>query len=89
MYELNNYTETLVRQALQEYRRNYVLTCICERCQIDIMTLALNSLPPRYFASVRGELFSKIESTSVEDQGRIMTEVARAVQIVNARPTHK
>ena len=88
MYELKNYTEILVRQELKDYLRNNVISCSCERCQADIMTLALNRLPTRYYVSLRGELITKSESQGIEDQERIMADVVRAAQQVSATPAH-
>ncbi|MCO5386830.1 late competence development ComFB family protein [Desulfosporosinus sp.] len=88
MYELKNHTETVVQQTLQNYLRNNVLNCSCERCQADIMALALNRLPARYYVSSRGEIMTQLESQALPDQTRIITEVVRAAQQVSATPFH-
>jgi len=88
MYELKNHTETVVQQALQNYLRNNILSCSCERCQADIMALALNRLPARYYVSSRGEIMTQWESQALPDQARIMAEVVRAAQQVSATPSH-
>jgi competence protein ComFB len=88
MFELINYTETSVRQALQECLHKTILSCSCEQCQADIMALALNRLPARYYVSKRGEIMTRFESESTTDKARIMTEVVRAMQQVSASPSH-
>lgn len=88
MYELKNYTETAVQQALQDYLRNNLLSCSCERCQADIMALALNRLPARYYVSKRGEIMTQWESQAQPDQARIMTDVVLAAKQVSATPSH-
>lgn len=88
MYELKNYTETAVQQALQDYLRNNILSCSCERCQADIMALALNRLPARYYVSKRGEIMTQWESQAQPDQARIMTDVVLAAKQVSATPSH-
>lgn len=88
MYELRNHTEIVVRQALQTYLRNNVLSCSCEHCQADIMALALNRLPARYYVSSRGKIMTQLESQALPDQARIMAEVVRAAQQVTATPSH-
>lgn len=88
MYELKNHTEIVVQQALQDYLRNNSISCSCERCQSDIMALALNRLPARYYVSLRGEIMTQWESHALPDQARVMSEVVRATQQVNATPSH-
>ena len=78
MFELINYTETSVRQALQEFLHETILPCSCGQCQGDIMALALNRLPAHYYVSKRGEIMTRFESESTTDKARIMTEVVRA-----------
>lgn len=88
MYELKNYTEILVRQALQDYLNYNVISCSCERCQADIMTLTLNHLPTRYYVSLRGEFITKLESQSFADQDCIMENIDRVAQQISAKPSH-
>lgn len=88
MYELKNHTELAVQQALQTYLRSNSLSCFCERCQADIMALALNRLLARYYVSLRGEIMTHWESHANPDQARIMAEVVRAAQQVSATPSH-
>ena len=88
MYDLKNQTEFAVHQALQDYLRKNVISCSCERCQADIMALALNRLPPRYYVSTRGEILTQWESHALPDQARVMADVVRAAQQVSATPSH-
>ena len=88
MYELKNHTEIVVQQALETYLRNNVLSCTCERCQADIMALALNRLPARYYVSSRGEIMTQWEAQARPDQARVMADVVRAAQQVSANPSH-
>lgn len=77
-----------MHQALQEYLQKNVIACSCERCVADIMALALNSLPARYYVSLRGQLIIKSESLVLSDQVHIMAKVVSAVQQVSAKPSH-
>lgn len=88
MYDLRNHTETVVYQALQNYLRQNKLACTCERCQADIMALALNRLPPRYYVSLQGKILTQCESHALPDQARVMADVVLAVQQVSATPSH-
>ncbi|MDA8226561.1 MAG: late competence development ComFB family protein [Desulfitobacterium hafniense] len=88
MYELKNHTEIVVRQALQDYLKQTALPCACEHCQADILALALNKLPAKYYVSPRGEILTNWESQATPDQAKVMAEVVRAAQIVSAAPSH-
>lgn len=88
MYELKNHTEIVVYQALQDYLRQNKASCSCERCQADIMALALNRLPPRYYVSLQGKILTQCESHALPDQTRIMADVVRAAQQVSVTPSH-
>ena len=88
MYELRNYTELLVKKTLEEYLPKSGLPCQCERCRADIMAFALNRLPPRYFVSLKGEVFTSLKAQTVPDKTRVLAEVISASQIVAANPSH-
>lgn len=89
MYELRNYMEVVVQQALQDYLHKNSLTCACELCQADIMALALNRLPARYYVSLRGEIMTQWVSHALPDQARVMAEIVRAAQQVGETPSHQ
>lgn len=88
MYDLKNHTEIVVYQALQDYLRHNNTSCSCKRCQADIMALALNRLPPRYYVSLQGEVLTQCESHALPDQARVMADVVLAAQQVSATPSH-
>jgi competence protein ComFB len=88
MYELKNHTEITVHKALRDYLRNNRISCSCERCQADIMALALNRLPARYYISLRGEIMTQWELQTPPDQARVMADVVRAAQQVSTTPSH-
>ena len=88
MYELINYTENAVHQALHDFLRENTISCSCEQCKADIMALALNRLPAHYYVSKLGEIMTQWESQSTTDKARIMADVIRAAQQVSASPSH-
>lgn len=88
MYELKNFSEVLVKKALEEFLPKADLPCKCERCQADIMAFALNRLPPRYYISLKGEVLVNFESQSLPDRARVLAEIVAASQIVAAYPSH-
>jgi len=88
MYELKNHMEVAARNALQDYLRRTAVPCACERCQADILALALNRLPARYSVSLRGEILTSFESQGTTDQAKIMAEIVQASGQVANNPSH-
>lgn len=88
MYELKNHTETVVNQALQDYLLKNKLSCSCEHCKADILALALNRLPARYYVSLKGEILTQWESVALPDRVKVIAEVVRAAQQVSSSPSH-
>lgn len=86
--ELHNYIEKVVREVLEEIlsRKNDI--CKCEKCRLDMMAIALNNLPPQYYVSDKGEVFSKLMSTYADMRTKVLTEVTKAVMQVEKRPSH-
>ncbi|MFC5529243.1 late competence development ComFB family protein [Cohnella yongneupensis] len=65
-----------------------ILTCACEKCQIDIVLLALNHLPPRYTSSQAGEAYIKATYQEPQLQSDVLRELAKAVKVIEERPNH-
>lgn len=88
MYKLINQWEPIVYELLQEYMKGDEVECRCERCQVDIMALVLNKMPPRYTVSLRGEILTSIESCSAAKKAQILIEIINAAKVVGASPSH-
>lgn len=86
--ELHNYSEKVVREILGELlsRKNDI--CKCDRCRLDMMAIALNNLPPQYYVSDKGEVFSKLMATYAELRTKVLTEVTKAIMQVEKQPYH-
>lgn len=86
--ELHNYIEKVVSDVLEDLlsRRNDI--CKCERCRLDIMAIALNNLPPQYYVSDKGEVFSKLLASYADMRIKVLTEVTKAVMQVEKQPYH-
>jgi competence protein ComFB len=87
--KLHNYTETVVRQTLDELLAKREIPCKCEKCRLDIMAIALNNLPPQYYVSQKGEVFAKIIASYMDTRTRVITEIAKAVMQVEKHPQHQ
>jgi len=86
--ELHNYTETVVKEVLNEILATRNDICKCEQCKLDIMAKALNNLTPQYYVSNRGEVFSKVLSTYLETKTKVITEVTKSIMQISRAPHH-
>ena len=86
--QLKNFMEDLVWQQMDQVINSNKHVCSCEKCRFDIAALALNFLPPRYFATTQGETFTRIKSLEQQFNIDIVTAISHAVQIVSSRPHH-
>lgn len=84
---IKNDMEFRVRSETQRYRERFRKKkdlCWCALCEMDILALALNQLPPRY---CHERNFGCTASQELGDAVR--SAVARAVQKVSQRPKHR
>lgn len=86
--ELRNYTETVVKEVLNEMLKKEDDICKCEKCRLDIMAIALNNLPPQYYVSEKGEVYSKLLATYLETRIKVLTEMTKALMQVKNQPLH-
>lgn len=86
--ELHNYTENVVREVLEEILAKRDNICKCEVCRLDMMAIALNNLPPQYYVSNKGEVFSRLLATYVETRTKVITELTKAIMQVEQQPSH-
>lgn len=87
--ELHNYTETVVKEVLNEVLSKRKEVCQCEKCRLDIMAIALNNLPPQYYVSEKGEVYSKLLATYLEIRTKVVTEIIKASMQVEKLPHHQ
>ena len=62
--------------------------CCCERCQNDVLALALNRMPPKYVVSKKGALFAKIASYGNQYKTDIFSNLTHACVVVKDSPSH-
>jgi len=63
--------------------------CKCERCKADIIAIALNRLPPRYYVTKEGEMYLKLKELEIQFEVDIVAALAAAAFIVNNKPRHE
>lgn len=87
MYTIKNYMEEAVANMLDKVIEN-IDVCKCPKCKLDIMALALNRLPPRYFVTKEGELFERLSELQEQFTVDITAAIAAAAFIVKSNPKH-
>lgn len=62
--------------------------CSCRDCRLDMATYALNRLHPNYVRSDMGELYHKVNSSSLQAQTEILATVMNAINVIGTHPHH-
>ncbi len=88
MITLKNYMEEVVLN-LMEGVLDDINMCKCELCVMDIAALALNDLPPKYIATEKGELYSKVNSLRNQFEVDVIAAITKAAVLVKRAPRHK
>lgn len=88
MVTLKNYMEEVVFNLIDGVLDD-ISMCKCELCVKDIAALALNSLPPKYIASEKGELYSKVNSLRNQFEVDVISAITKAAVLVKKTPRHE
>ncbi len=87
MPEITNYMEICVKDALIPVL-NAVNSCTCEKCRLDITAIALNSLPPKYVVTKKGQLYTKLSALQQQFDVDIIAAITKAAVLVGRSPRH-
>lgn len=88
MVTIKNYMEEVVFNLLDGVLDD-INMCKCEACRMDIAALALNSLPPKYIATQKGELYSKVNSLRNQFEVDVIAAITKAAVLVKRAPRHE
>lgn len=88
MITIKNYMEEVVLN-LMEGVLDDINMCKCELCVMDIAAIALNDLPPKYIATEKGELYSKVNSLRNQFEVDVIAAITKAAVLVKRSPRHK
>lgn len=83
---IKNHMEDIVWQHLDDVIESHQHICSCDQCRHDIAALALNSLPPRYIVTEKGERFVRITELENQFMVDILAAISNAISIVNKQP---
>ncbi len=86
-YILKNMMEPLVIEKVEQTINSFDC-CKCEICKLDIISYALNQLPPKYVATHIGGLYAKLATVSYQHEADVLSAINKAVKIVNQNPRH-
>ena len=87
MYHLKNCSEDVGARLADQLIPESGL-CPCAKCRLDVMAIALNSLPPAYVVSTKGELFASIDATLLQHQADAVAAVMNGIRQVSIAPKH-
>lgn len=85
---LYNVLEGIVEQTLIEQLNSLKLSCTCKRCQMDMMALTLNHLPPKYVVQEVGAAFVKAQYMNDQYRANVLKALAEAAKIVSEKCNH-
>jgi len=85
--ELRNYMELVVEKSINELLPKSG-ACDCEKCRLDIMSLALNNLKSQYIVTETGALYAKLRDFDFQHNVDVTAAVVNAIQKVKDRPQH-
>lgn len=88
MEGLKNIMEDDVERQLNNLLPTMPNICSCDICKLDMATYALNRLKPNYVRSDKGELFHKVNTSSIQAKTDLMSVVITAINTIGARPSH-
>jgi competence protein ComFB len=85
---MKNLLEAVVIREHERLLPDMTDACSCPLCREDVLVHALNRLPPRYVATLTGEVLSEVQMEA--DQGRADVTVAllEAFRVVRESPRH-
>ena len=87
--QIKNYMEDMVFEKMDKILKKYPNCCSCEQCKKDIAVLALNHLPPKYVSTDKGDVFTRLEETQIDNSIKVIEAIVRAIEIVSSHPHHK
>ncbi|MBF4691811.1 late competence development ComFB family protein [Fusibacter ferrireducens] len=85
---MKNCMETIVLETFESVKLDYCGLCSCEKCKKDILAMCLNRLPPLYFTSEKGEIYTKLNEFKLQFRVNVIQTVTEAVEIVMTHPRH-
>ena len=87
MQHIKNCTEYVIEQRMDEMQKRFNF-CNCEICREDVACYVLNRLPPKYYRSDSGKIYSIVQSISHQYETDILMLFSQAAEIIKNNPRH-
>jgi competence protein ComFB len=85
---LKNYMEDIAKRNVADQQAGREDICKCSRCTLDMTAYALNHLPPKYVATDRGHIYTKLQEMEDQFNADVTREVFKAIEFVKAHKRH-
>lgn len=86
--EIHNYMEDVVEDILEDLLSRRENICKCDKCRFDMITWALNRLPPQYVVSDKGRIFTKLQQVQIQFRTDVVRELTKAISHISKNPQH-
>ena len=87
--EVKNFTEEVVTRRLRELLAKRDDICDCETCFLDMVALALSTLPCRPYVTKEGAIYRELESIDDGFKLEVVEKCLLAISKVSASPRHE
>lgn len=85
---IQNLMEPLCEEELEKLLNQHPEYCRCEVCQTDVLTHALNHLPPRYTDTELGRALVSVEGSYEQVRAKVTVALLKALDLVRKSPRH-
>ena len=85
---MKNVLEAVVTREYDDMLREVPDACGCPLCREDILVYALNRLPPRYVATLQGEVLSEVQMEADQGKADVTVVLMDAFRVVASAPRH-
>ena len=83
---IKNLVEDHVTSAYQTLRPHFPAFCGCDLCREDVMTFALNRIPPRYVSRREGSVVTEVNLEKEQSRAAIEVVVMEALRKISVAP---
>ena len=83
---IKNLVEDHVTAAYETLRSHFPAFCGCDLCREDVLTFALNRIPPRYVARREGSVVTEVNLEKEQSRAAIEVVVMEALRKISVAP---
>jgi len=85
---IKNYMEDVVLAKLPVVMKQLNM-CECDNCRLDMLSIVLNKLPPKYVVTAKGTMYAKLAHLQSQFDIDILTYLSQAADMVKKNPRHE